>query len=96
MATVGEPTEHGSAERLMRTLKEEAVTRHDDTDLHAGYHRRGRVLAHVSQPKRMHAALGYRTPAAVETPGLEPQSAVAAVTFATPSTGPNSWGHYNL
>jgi putative transposase len=67
MAAVGEATENGSAERLMRTIKEEEVTLHDDQDFHDAYQRLGHFLADVYQHKRIHAALGYLTPEEFET-----------------------------
>jgi len=66
MAAVGEATEHGYAERLMRTIKEEEVTLHDYQDFHEAYQRLGHFLADVSQHTRLHSALGYLTPAEFE------------------------------
>jgi putative transposase len=37
MVTVGEATQNGYAERLMRTIKEEEVMLHDYTDFHEVY-----------------------------------------------------------
>jgi putative transposase len=67
MAPVGKATEHGYAERLMRTIKEEEVTRHDYTDFREAYQSIGRFLDDVYQHKRIHSALGYLTPAEFET-----------------------------
>jgi putative transposase len=66
MATVGEATENGSAERLMRTIKEEEVALHHSTDFHEAYQSLGRFLNDVYQHKRIHSALGYLTPAEFE------------------------------
>jgi transposase InsO family protein len=66
MAAVGEATENGYAERLMRTIKEEEVTLHEYTDFHEAYQGIGRFLDSVYQHKRIHSALGYLTPAEFE------------------------------
>jgi putative transposase len=44
MATVGEATENGYAERLMRTIKEEEVALHDDSDFPEASQHLGRLL----------------------------------------------------
>ena len=56
MAAVGEPTEHGYGERLMRTIKEEEVTLHVYNDFHEAYQHVGRFLAHACQHQRIHSA----------------------------------------
>lgn len=94
MAAAGEPTENGYAARLMRTIKEEEVTLHDDADFHEAYRHIGRFLDHVYQHKRIHAALGYLTPAEFETQWQQQPTAAASITFGPPENGPNSWGHY--
>jgi transposase InsO family protein len=71
MATVGDATENGYAERLMRTIKEEEVRLHDYADFHEAYHSIGRFLDDVYQHKRIHSALGYLTPAEFETHWLQ-------------------------
>jgi putative transposase len=76
MATVGEATENGYAERLMRTIKEEEVTLHDYADFHEAYQSIGRFLDDVYQHKRIHSALGYLTPAEFETRWLRQAPAV--------------------
>jgi putative transposase len=80
MATVGAPTEHGAAERLMRTLKEEDVTLHAYADFHEASQHLRRVLDDVYQHKRMHSVVGYLTPAEFETPWQQQQTAAAAGT----------------
>jgi putative transposase len=67
MAAIGEATENGYAERLMRTIKEEEVTLHDYQDFHDAYQHLEHVLADVYQHKRIHSALGYLTPEEFET-----------------------------
>jgi putative transposase len=67
MAAIGEATENGYAERLMRTIKEEEVTLHDYADFHAAYQHLGHFLDEVYQHKRIHSVLGYLTPAEFET-----------------------------
>jgi putative transposase len=66
MAAVGEPTQNGYAERLMRTIKEEEVTLHEYADFHDAYQHLGRFLDEVYQHKRIHSALGYLTPVEFE------------------------------
>lgn len=71
MAAVGEATENGYAERLMRTIKEEEVTLHDYQDFHDAYQHLGHFLGDVYQHKRIHSALGYLTPEEFETQWLQ-------------------------
>lgn len=67
MAEVGEPTQNGYAERLMRTIKEEEVDLSDYQDYHDAYRQIGRFLEDVYMRKRVHSALNYLTPAEFET-----------------------------
>jgi transposase InsO family protein len=67
MATVGEPTENGYAERLMRTIKEECVSLTEFRDFADAQAQLGRFLNQVYQQKRIHSALGYLTPAEFES-----------------------------
>jgi len=67
MATVGQATEHGDAERLMRTIQEAEVTLHDYADLHEASQSLGRFLDDVYQHKRIHSAFGSLTPVEFET-----------------------------
>ena len=71
MATIGEATENGYAERLMRTIKEEEVRLQDYADFRGAYQHMGRFLDDVYQHKRIHSALGYLTPAEFETQWLQ-------------------------
>ena len=66
MAAVGKPEENGYAERLMRTIKEEAVDLSEYADFHDAYRSIGRFLDEVYTRKRIHSALGYLTPAEFE------------------------------
>jgi putative transposase len=84
MATVGEPTENGYAERLMRTITEDEVTLHDYEDFHDAYQHLARFLGAVYQHKRIHSALGYLTPAEVETQWMQQQRRAVSVTLETP------------
>jgi len=67
MATVGEPTENGYAERLMRTIKEECVSLTEFQNFTDAKAQLGRFLDQVYQQKRIHSALGYLTPAEFES-----------------------------
>ena len=66
MAEVGEPTQNGYAERLMRTIKEEEVDLSEYHDFADAYVQIGRFLDDVYNYKRIHSALGYLTPAEYE------------------------------
>lgn len=66
MAAVGKPEENGFAERLMRTIKEEAVDLTEYSNFHDAYQRIGQFLEDVYTRKRIHSALGYLTPAEFE------------------------------
>ena len=66
MAEVGEPTQNGYAERLMRTIKEEEVDLSEYHDYHDAYRQIGRFLDDVYMHKRIHSALGYLTPVEFE------------------------------
>ena len=70
MAEVGEPTQNGYAERLMRTIKEEEVDLSDYQDYHDAYRQIGRFLEEVYMHKRVHSSLRYLTPAEFETQWL--------------------------
>lgn len=67
MAEVGEPTQNGYAERLMRTIKEEEVDLSDYQDYHDAYRQIGRFLEDVYMRKRVHSSLNYLTPAEFES-----------------------------
>ena len=88
MPAIGEATENGDAERLMRTMKEEAVALHDYADFHEAYQSLGRFLDDVYQHKRIHSALGYLTPAEFETQWLEQNSMAVSMKLAPPRNGP--------
>ena len=70
MAEVGEPTQNGYAERLMRTIKEEEVDLSDYEDYHDAYRQIGQFLEDVYLYKRVHSRLGYLTPAEFESQWL--------------------------
>jgi len=73
MAEVGEPTQNGYAERLMRTIKEEEVDLSDYQDYHDAYRQIGRFLEDVYMRKRVHSSLRYLTPAEFESQWLSAQ-----------------------
>ena len=66
MAKMGEPTQNGYAERLMRTIKEEEVDLSDYEDYHHAYRQIGQFLEDVYMRKRVHSSLNYLTPAEFE------------------------------
>jgi putative transposase len=66
MASVGEPKENGYAERLMRTIKEEAVDLSEYEDFADAWRPLGRFLDDVYNRERIHSALGYLTPSEFE------------------------------
>jgi transposase InsO family protein len=66
MAEVGEPTQNGYAERLMRTIKEEEVDLSEYEDYHHAYQQIGQFLEDVYMRKRVHSSLNYLPPAEFE------------------------------
>jgi putative transposase len=62
MAEVGEPTQNGYAERLMRTIKEEEVDLSDYRNFTEAYQQIKQFLEDVYMRKRIHSSLGYLTP----------------------------------
>jgi putative transposase len=84
MAAVGEATENGYAERLMRPIKEEEVTLHEYANFREAYQHLGRFLDEVYQHKRIHSALGYLTPAEFETEWQLRQARATSVQLETP------------
>jgi transposase InsO family protein len=79
MAEVGEPTQNGHAERLMRTIKEEEVDLSDYDDYHDALNQLGKFLDDVYTHKRIHSALGYLTPAEFEAQWRAQQAAAQNV-----------------
>ncbi len=67
MAEVGEPTQNGFAERLMRTIKEEEVDLSEYQDYSDAYQQIGRFLDDVYMRKRVHSSLHYLTPVEFES-----------------------------
>ena len=66
MAEIGEPTQNGFAERLMRTIKEEEVDLSEYRDYADACRQIGRFLEDVYMRKRIHSSLGYLTPVEFE------------------------------
>ena len=66
MAKVGEPTQNGYAERLIRTIKEEEVYLSEYEDFQDCYQNIDRFLSDVYMHKRIHSSLGYLTPVEFE------------------------------
>ncbi len=75
MAEIGEATQNGYAERLIRTIKEEEVDLSDYVDFADAYHQLGRFLDEVYMRKRIHSSLGYLTPVEFESQWAAQQAA---------------------
>ena len=75
MAEIGEATQNGYAERLIRTIKEEEVDLSDYVDFADAYHQLGRFLDDVYMRKRIHSSLGYLTPVEFESQWAAQQAA---------------------
>lgn len=82
MAEVGEPTQNGFAERLMRTIKEEEVDLSEYEDYHDAYRQIGRFLEDVYMRKRVHSSLKYLTPVEFESQWLSASATTREVAFA--------------
>ena len=66
MAAVGEPSQNGYAERVIRTIKEEEVYRADYETFSQAWHEIGHFIDVVYPHQRIHSALDYLTPAEFE------------------------------
>lgn len=66
MAAVGQPSQNGYAERVIRTIKEEEVYLSDYQNMAQARQEIGHFIDVVYQHKRIHSALGYLTPAEFE------------------------------
>lgn len=62
MAEVGQAWQNGYAERLMRTIKEEAVDLSEYHNFTDAYQQIEQFLEQVYMKKRIHSSLGYLTP----------------------------------
>jgi transposase InsO family protein len=82
MAEVGEPTQNGYAERLMRTIKEEEVDLSEYEDYYDAYRQIGRFLEDVYMRKRVHSSLKYLTPVEFESQWLSVSATTQEVAFA--------------
>ena len=79
MAAVGEATQNGYAERVIRTIKEEAVELSEYRDYHDAFQQIGRFIEEVYNRKRIHSALGYLTPSEFENQWQAQLSAMRVV-----------------
>jgi transposase InsO family protein len=77
MAAVGKPEQHGFAERLVRTIKEEEVDLSEYQDFSEAYRQLGRFLDDVYNRERIHSSPGYLTPSKFEQQWLKGQAIVA-------------------
>ena len=76
MAEVGAAWQNGYAERLIRTIKEEAIDLTEYRDYQDAYDQIGHFLEDVYMRKRIHSSLGYLTPAEFEQQWLSSTSHV--------------------
>lgn len=67
MAEVGHAEQNGSAERVIRTIKEEEVYLNEYRDYEDPMKRIGDFIEDVYNRKRIHSSLGYLTPSEFET-----------------------------
>lgn len=79
MADVGEATQNGYAERVIRTIKEEEVYLSEYQDFAEAVEQIGQFIDEVYQTKRIHSALGYLTPAEFESQWRHQQADLARV-----------------
>jgi transposase InsO family protein len=75
MAAVGQSQQNGYAERVIRTIKEEAVYLSDYQSYEEALAQIGHFIEDVYLTKRIHSALGYLTPAEFEAQWQKPQLA---------------------
>ncbi len=73
MAEVGQAWQNGYAERLIRTIREEAIDLSEYYDYNDAYQRIGRFIDDVYMKKRIHSSLGYLTPVEFEQRWLDSQ-----------------------
>ena len=66
LAAVGEPRQHGDAERVIRTIKEEEIDLTEYRDFPDALAQIGQCIDDVYRTKRIHAALGDLTPVEFE------------------------------
>jgi transposase InsO family protein len=79
MADIGDATQNGYAERVIRTIKEEEVYLSDYRDYTDAYQHIGRFVEDVYMHKRIHSALGYLTPVEFESQWRAQQAAGSVI-----------------
>lgn len=79
MSEIGAATQNGYAERVIRTIKEEAVQLSEYRDYHDAFQQIGHFIEEVYNRKRIHSALGYLAPIEFENAWRAQPSAACVV-----------------